>query len=290
MKQPKSNHGDFISRYGSNPTVLAIIWEDLQTTPFNEAWVPPAKRNLSYFFAAHHFLKQYETEMERKAAYQKLTLRRETLRNWVWFFVSKMNALRCQKIVWPESHIDCDDIWVESTDTTMSKGWEKAGINSVKDPSNYSHKHHSAGFNAEVGLSLWEPRCIWINGPEPAGDYADLTLFRKPGGLKEKLVAIGKKGIGDSGYSGERQVMSTPNGHDHPSVRKFKSRALRRHEKFNNMLKCFRVLDHTFRHTAYVPNDPEFRRYKVCFGAVAVICQYQLENGSPLPNILVGDM
>ena len=145
-RQPKSNQADFISRYGSTPLVLAIIWENLQTTPHEDAWVPPHKRNLNYFFAAHHFLKQYPTEMERKAAYQKLTLRRETLRGWIWFFCERMYGLRVQKIVWPDSHIYCDDLWVASFDGTMSKSWEKAGIHTVKDPTNFSFKHHSAGF------------------------------------------------------------------------------------------------------------------------------------------------
>ena len=70
------------------------------------------------------------------------------------------------------------------------------------------------------------------------------------------------------------------------------------------MLKCFKVLSDKFRHTAYNPIGPDAdsdaedglaldesrQRYKVCFGAVAVLCQYQLENGKPLYNSLVGDM
>ena len=80
---------------------------------------------------------------------------------------------------------------------------ERAVKEAVKDPKNFSHKHHSAGFNAEVGISVKESRCVWINGPGPAGRDVDLVLFRKPGGLKEKLLSIGKKGIADGGYAGE---------------------------------------------------------------------------------------
>lgn len=79
---------------------------------------------------------------------------------------------------------------------------------------------------------------------------------------------------------------------------------LKQHEKFNNMLKCFKVLSHKFRHTAFKPMqvdensdeigiDEERTRCKVCFGAVAVLCQCQLENGQPRPpqcNVCVGDM
>ena len=300
LRQPKSNLRDCIDRYGSSPTVLSIVWADLQTSPYGEAYVPVHKRNLKYFFVAMHFLKQYPTESERKAAYSHLSLRRETIRDWVWFFVEKVHGLRHQKIIWPRSHVNGDDIWVGTVDGTMFASWEIAGEERVKDPANYSHKHSSAGFNAEVVVSIKESRCIWINGPGPAGKDVDLVLFRKPGGLREKLLEIGKKCIADGGYAGDPQVLSTPNGHDLPSVRKFKSRALKRHEKFNNMLKCFKVLSVKFRHTAYKPItvddvgeisiDEGRLRYKVCFGAVAVLCQYQLENGQPLYNIYVGEM
>lgn len=131
-------------------------------------------------------------------------------------------------------------------------------------------------------------------------------LGKMSGGLKEKLVSIRKKGIADGGYAGEPKMLSTPNGHDLPSVQKFESRALKRHEKFNSMLKCFKCLLLKFWHTAYKPNqledvddedstkeesvDVARLRYKACFGAVAVLCQYRLKNGQPLYNIYVGEM
>ena len=79
-RQPKSNMRDFIDRYGSNPTVLAKIWIDLQRTAVDAARVPKEKLNLKYYFMAHHFLKQYPTESERKAMYQ---MRTHTMRDWV---------------------------------------------------------------------------------------------------------------------------------------------------------------------------------------------------------------
>jgi hypothetical protein len=290
MRQPKSNLTDFTDRYGSSPTVLAVLWEDLQTTAIEQALVPPEKRKLEYFFMAHHFLRHYPTESERKVAWRQVAKRTQTQREWVWFFVQRIAALRSQKIVWPRDHVEGDDIWVCTVDGTMFRSWEIAGEEAVKDPANFSFKHQMAGFNAEVAVSIKESRCIWINGPGPAGTDADIVLYRKPGGLKEKLQSIGKKAIADGGYRGERDTLSTPNGHDASDVRKFKSRALKRHETFNNMLKRFKCLDDTFRHTAHVPNDKTMLRYKLCFVAVVVICQYQLENGSSLYNILVGDV
>ena len=85
IRQPKSNVRDFIDRYGSSPTILAIVWIDLQTSPHPEAFVPEERRNLTYFFVSMHFLKQYPTESEKKAAYAKLSLRRQTIRDCVFF-------------------------------------------------------------------------------------------------------------------------------------------------------------------------------------------------------------
>ena len=146
----------------------------------------------------------------------------------------------------------------------------------------FSFKHHSSGFNAEVAVLIFESRCVWINSGGNAGENGDRPLFRKPDGLREWLRSIKKKAIADAGCTGDPAEVSTPNGHDDPLVRKFKARALKRHEKFNNMLKVFDCLNRRFRHGE--------ERWKVCFEAVAVICQHHLELGQPLFNIYVGDM
>jgi hypothetical protein len=86
-----------------------------------------------------------------------------------------------------------------------------------------------------------------MNGPFKAG-LNDITIFTNEG-LKEKLRATGKKAIGDGGYSGHSQQISTPNSHDSKQVKKFKSRALKRQEKFNGMTKNFDCLSGRFRHS-----------------------------------------
>ena len=73
---------------------------------------------------------------------------------------------------------------------------------------------------------------------------------------------------------------STFNAFDHPAVKEFKSRAQMRHEQFNGMLKEFSTLVDAFRH--------EQEKFKVCFEAAAVICQYRMEHGEPLYDILAG--
>jgi hypothetical protein len=123
---------------------------------------------------------------------------------------------------------------------------------------------------------------VWLNGPFRAG-RGDRELFHNEG-LLEMLRNIKWKAIGDGGYHAEDlfDVLSTPNAIDQPLVKKFKGRALHQHEKFNGMMKEFDCLSEQFCHSPH--------QFADCFEAVAVICQYKLEHGMPLFNILVEGM
>jgi len=116
-------------------------------------------------------------------------------------------------------------------------------------------------------------QAVWIKGPIPASNH-DVSVFRSD--LKQK-IADGKKGIADNGYRGERNVLSKPNSHDPPELRQFKRRAWSRHETYNGRIKNFRCLDSRFRHG--------IAKHQMCFETVCVICQYQIENGSPLFDV-----
>lgn len=59
--------------------------------------------------------------------------------------------------------------------------------------------------------------------------------------------------------------------------------ALKRHEHFNGYTKTFACLSGRFHHHSVV-------QFASCFEAVCVICQYQMENGYPLFDILIEDM
>ena len=91
------------------------------------------------------------------------------------------------------------------------------------------------------------------------------------------MIPAGKRVIADNGYRGEKAIISTPNSHDPPELQKFKSHARSRHESFNSRLKEFGSLEQCFCHC--------FAKHKLVFEAIVVICQYQLENGSPLFDV-----
>lgn len=119
-------------------------------------------------------------------------------------------------------------------------------------------------------MSVFHNRLVWMNGPFKAGK-PDIAIFNE--GLTA-LIPDGRKVIGDNGYVGHKDKLTTPNRHDDPAVRKFKGRARARQESFNCRIKNYTILDKKFRHG--VP------KHEIVFEAVCVICQYQLENGSPL--------
>lgn len=182
------------------------------------------------------------------------------------------------QIHWPEVWnnaigVDQDNIpvFIISVDGTHCEIQEPVDPIFSKNPKYYSHKFNKAALNYEIGLSVYENKIVWINGPRPAGSHPDITLFRE--GLKD-IIPDGRKVIGDRGYRGESNLISTPNPHDAKELRDFKSRARARHETLNGRLKNFQVLSGRFRHKQ--------DNHKTVFEAICVIVQYQLENGSPL--------
>ena len=144
-----------------------------------------------------------------------------------------------------------------------------------KNTKYYSHKFKTAALNYEIAIDLYKPRVVHTNGPFPAARH-DLAIFCMDlmGKVKE-----GQLVIGDKGYIGQDvdDMMMTPNSHDPEEVRKFKGRARARHESFNKVLKRFHILDNRFMHSE--------EQHKMCFDAVLVICQYQMEMGAPIFDV-----
>jgi hypothetical protein len=274
--QPATNIDRFKSFFGSSPRVIAMIWEDLQKTRINEAQVPPQDRKIKYFLMAMHHLQRYPTEIEREGMFDISAM---WGRDWVWYFVEKVQALKAEKIVWPNDY-GGDDIWVLSVDGTHCWIQEPQHPTWSQDKSYYSHKYAKAGMNYELGISLSESKLLWMNGPFKAGGNDKLVLKNK--GLKTKLLSLGKKAIGDCGYFGHQTAVVCPNPRDNRKVAKFKSRALKRHETFNGRTKVFDCLSGRFRHST--------DRFKNCFEAVCVIVQYQIEIDDPMFDIIVEGM
>lgn len=276
----KRNIQRFTDHYGANHIVCAQIWEELQTTTIIEARVHPDHLCLKYFLMSMHALRNYPTESQRE---KEWNISPKTGRQWVWFYLEKIQALKAQKITWPVDNYGTD-VWILTVDGIHSWYHETKKGEFSQDSEYYSHKYGKAGVGYELGIALSEPRLIWMHGPFKAG-FGDRKTFQINNvGLRAKLRSLGKKCIADSAYYSKenRDVVSALNPHDYKVVKKFKTRALQRHEKFNGMLKVFGCLDGRFRHT--------LPKYKIMFEACAVICQYKMENGQALYDILVERM
>ena len=277
LRTRKSRIARFKEYYGCRPSLCAELWEDLQCTKVAEARLDndPDHLNPRHFLMALHTLKRYPTDNEREGPWN---MNKHAARNLVWYFLRKIQALKAEVIVWPESW--GDDIWIITVDGTHCWITEPMHPDWSQDKSFYSHKYNKAGVNYELGVAIAVPRLVWMNGPFKAGK-SDVKIFRGQG-LKERLAQIKKKAIGDRGYNGHPKEVSTFNAHDTRGVRKFKSRALKRHENFNNMTKRFDCLSGRFRHGV--------EQFATCFEAICVICQYQMEDDMPLYDVLIEDI
>jgi hypothetical protein len=254
----------FNSNFGAGPHVVAQIWEDLQRTEINDAFLPPKERNFSHFLYTFHFMKAYPTEAQRVGKWHECD---RVQRDKGWSILVKIQALKEKKIVWPSPEEIGDNIWVGSVDGTHMKTQEPNHPELPKDPQAFSYKSQSAGLSYELVTCLWKPHIIWMSGPYKASVH-DTRIF-KEGGLRDKLRAQHLRVIADNGYKGSDDVISRPNSHDSKEVSKCKSRARCRQESVNAKIKTLAITNSAaFRHMGEINGQPKF---KICFEAAVVL-------------------
>lgn len=270
--QDDTNKKRFKSTFGASAATLCTIYEDLQSTNliFGE------DNTLKWFLISFYFLKKYPTEKDREYIFK---VSEKYSRTMIWKMVENIRALKEIKITWPDD-LASDDIWIMSVDGTHCWIAEPGHPEFSQDSSYYSHKFNKAGINYELGIALASQKLIWMNGPFKAG-MNDVSIFRNEG-LKDRLSVLQKKAIGDAGYNGHQEQCVTPNPNDSVRVKKFKSRALKRHETFNGMTKAFDALSGRFRHSR--------DKFPIVFEAICVICQYKIELEEPLFDILIEEL
>jgi len=103
----ETNLEDFKAWCGSEAAVTAQVWEDLQLTTaafvdkhgqVQSARINTRKRrsvHLKNFLRCHQFLKQHQTEKQRKLPFGNAE---KTIRKWCWHFVERMAALKADKV------------------------------------------------------------------------------------------------------------------------------------------------------------------------------------------------
>ena len=266
----------FRDHYGAAPVVYSKIFLDLQQQNIGQHKVENAMlSHLDGFLLAVFYMYTYPTEA-RLASRVKRSARSSV--DTVWSWIEKIMALKIVKVVWPEEWNNptgnAVQMFLFTVDGTHCHISEPTDQVLYVNKAFYSHKNKQAGLNYELALDIYQDRLVWISGPTPAGT-SDADVFKS--GLQAK-VPPGRKGIADRGYRGLGDQLAIRNSHDTDEVKKFKSRALARHETFNKLIKCFTMMSVRFRNHG-------LPKHKMCFEAIAVICQYMLENGTSLLNV-----
>jgi hypothetical protein len=230
------------------------------------------KPNPSHLLYALYFLKKYPTA---HALAGKCNQTEKTVLDRAWRYVRAIQALKERKIRWifDDEGGNYNEYFILSVDgvhcriheprTQPSSGW-------------YSKKFNKAGLTYELGVAVFHNNIVWVNGPFPAGQN-DMRMFRKPGGLMSK-IPDGCRAIGDEGYRGQPNKVSTKNDFNSDELKYFEHRVRARHETVNSRLKAFGVLGQVFRSKG----DSRMEKHKSAFEACCIIIQYELENGSPL--------
>jgi len=196
-------------------------------------------------------------------------------RNKTWGAIEKIRVLKHKEIVWEDNYQQGKG-WVLSVDRIHC--W-------VNEPSHpewsqdcyYSHKYNKAGLDYELVRS-WTIGCCGRCTVHFRRGL--ISVFRGKGLLELKRRQ--QSAIGDKGYNGEPKHVSTYNSHDNAGVKLFKSRALKRHENFNNLLKQNKILDTRFRHSE--------TRFASAFEACCILAQYRIQGEIPLYFILIEDV
>ena len=244
----RTNRSRFNSKFGASPAVICTIYEDLQKSSAKDTNINPprlmrmegSRANLTWLLRSMIYLKKYPLEGDFETIFH---LSPRYARGQIWETIEKIQYLKFQKVTWSDDYASAD-IWIMTVDGTHVWIEEPGHAIYSQDSRYFSHKFNKAGINYELGISIASGRLIWMNGPFKAGRN-DLNIFIEEG-LEQRLLLLGKKAIGDGIYRGHEEAISYPNYNDSYGVKKFKSRALKRHEDFNGMTKTFKILNNRF--------------------------------------------
>jgi hypothetical protein len=128
----------------------------------------------------------------------------------------------------------------------------------------------------EIAIALQSGYIVWASPAYRAGRNPDITIFRKPGGLRDKLLASREKTVADLGYRGEPECVDLPN-EGSADFQTQMAWARSRHETCNKRIKIFSCMSHRFRH--------DVRLHQDFFNAVLVLTQLNIQNGDKLFDI-----
>ena len=260
----------FRAHYGVSPAAIKALITDL------ERYQPGKTIDEVSLFMAVSWLRLYATEevMAGRWGFGKQHCR-ETVSD----YVSRIRALKPIKITFEGLDPNCAYLPV---DTVHVRSQE---FRCSPDSKWWSHKFNGPGLSFEVVNDPIDGYIRWINGPEPASTH-DITFLR--GGKKGQEKNWDKSSlyfnvpnharlVGDSAYSGQADKVTTTKDAHKPATKKLFARMKSMQETCFKRLKDFKVLRESFRHGKGTTD--KLAKIELAFEAVAVLCQYDFENG-----------
>ena len=293
----RTNHERFSASYGVSADTCEKIFADLKK-------MHPNLKELD-FLMGMDTLKQYSTEHNMAGRWK---CHEQTYREKWKEVVTAIADLHVEKIKFDPSDFPEDQIFLLTVDGVNFSIREPR----VKNPGShwYDHKTNSAGVSYLVAIDVRRSRICWIDGPRPGRwcfycvlshlyihtSYFKILVFSFSASASESVtfnggrkkdkdkdpnclankIPEGKKVLADSGLKGSKKASTRMPGNSH-KVNHFRARAQGRQESLFKRFKDFGILRQRFRH--------DFELHKIVLLAVAVIVQYDMENGHPLFDV-----
>jgi len=152
----------------------------------------------------------------------------------------------------------------------------------------YSHKSNGPALAYEAVTDPVNGKIVWFNGPKPP-TISDIEFLRGgKAGRKNEWdksalyfhIPNNAKLVGDSAYGGQPDKVTTTNNQHNRKTKEMFARMKSFQETVFNRMKNFTVCSGTFRHGS--GTDDKKKKHKMVAEAVAVLVEYDIENGHPL--------
>ncbi|CAB9531866.1 hypothetical protein SEMRO_4136_G353120.1 [Seminavis robusta] len=267
-----ANEDRFRKAFGAATITCSEIWNDLVLRQEITGKLKPR-----YLLLALRYLSTNDTQDDLMILFKIGS--KHTIKDWTNLFVRKIQLLLKDKILsWDE--VDEGYIFFMTADGTHCRIEEPRPFSTEWSSHKFGGK---AALNYELGLSIHRHKLIWLFGPTPAGKFNDLEVARMK--LFPTMRAYNQQHSKEPGLriladnifqvKSEEDIVSTDNEFDPKELARFKERAKSRQEKFNDLLKKWKVLDTVFRYE----QGTDFQdQHKACFEAVTTVVCYSLDN------------
>ena len=210
----------FKEHYGLSPSILALIWDDIDASIKSE-------KGFKKLLTALHFLWAYPKNAGLLAS-RMTTHKRDVEGRNLWQWVNVIAKLKELKIVWPEEEYNNPNgqVYIVSVDGVDFKVWEKQHPEFPYDKGQYSHKINHGALKYEIAIDCHTSKVVWINGPYRGGEH-DKNIYCN-GGLRD-MIPEGKKVVVDRVYGTKKTPddhakLSLPNLCDDKKTANFKAR------------------------------------------------------------------